>query len=442
MLSVHWSFMVNNLLVRFLNIHTFDAFHDKNYRFLWISDFLTYTGRWTNLTVLAWLVHELTSSAFKVSLVGFFLMLPFLFIGLLGGFLSDNFNKKHIIVITQIINLINAGIMAFLLHLKLTEYWHAYICISVVGIAWALDMSSRRSLVLDLLGRRNLSNGIALDFVGIHLSKVIGPAIGGLLISLFLDVLYPYIFLTIIYLITIFTTYFIKNEDSTKPLQISVEIFKYNKIASSAKKISSDILAIFRYAVYEKSILAVLIITVIMNVFLFPYLPIIPVIAKDVLHVGPFLMGLLISIDGIGALSGSVTIASQSNLTYQGRIYVFGALLAVIAIFIFSFSSWYYSSLILMLLVGLACSGFATMQSVVTLTVAEDKIKGRTFGMVQVCIGTAPFGSLLIGNLASTYGPTTALMISSMIGFSLILISIIFLPNILEKNLRLSNHKK
>ena len=157
-------------------------------------------------------------------------MMPFLIIGLFGGFLSDNFNKKHIIVTTQIINLINAGIMTFLLYLKLTEYWHAYICISVVGIAWALDMSSRRSLVLDLLGRRNLSNGIALDVVGIHLSRVIGPAIAGLLISLFLDVLYPYIFLTIIYLITIFTTYFLKTEDSTKPLQISVGVFKPNKI--------------------------------------------------------------------------------------------------------------------------------------------------------------------------------------------------------------------
>lgn len=369
-------------------------------------------------------------------------MMPFLIIGLFGGFLSDNFNKKHIIVTTQIINLINAGIMTFLLYLKLTEYWHAYICISVVGIAWALDMSSRRSLVLDLLGRRNLSNGIALDVVGLHLSRVIGPAIAGLLISLFLDVLYPYIFLTIIYLITIFTTYFLKTEDSTKPLQISVGVFKPNKILSSVKKISSDILDVFKYAVHEKSILVVLIVTVIMNIFLFPYLPIIPVIAKDVLHVGPFLMGLLISIDGIGALTGSTTIASQSNLTYQGRIFIFGSLLAVISIFIFSFSSWYYSSFIIMFLVGLGCSGFATMQSVVTLTVAEDKIKGRTFGMVQVCIGTAPLGSLLIGNLASTYGPTTALMISSMIGFSLIVISITFLPNILGKNLRSSNYKK
>ena len=430
------------MLKKLSQIHTFTAFFNFHYRLLWVSNFLTYTGRWTNLTVLAWLVHELTSSAFKVSLVGFFLMIPFLFIGLLGGFLSDNFNKKHIIVITQIINLINAGIMAFLLHLKLTEYWHAYICISVVGIAWALDMSSRRSLVLDLLGRRNLSNGIALDVVGIHLSKVIGPAIGGLLISLFLDVLYPYLFLTIIYLITIFTTYFIKTEDSTKPLQISVGVFKYNKILSSVKKISSDILDVFKYAVHEKSILVVLIVTVIMNIFLFPYLPIVPVIAKDVLHVGPFLMGLLISIDGIGAFSGSITIASQSNLTYQGRIFIFGSLLAVISIFTFSFSSWYYSSFIIMFLVGLGCSGFATMQSVVTLTVAEDKIKGRTFGMVQVCIGTAPFGNLLIGTLASTYGTTTALMISSMIGFSLIVISIIFLPNILEKNLRSQNHKK
>ena len=430
------------MLKKLSQIHTFTAFYDFRYRLLWISNFLTYIGRWTNLTVLAWLVNELTSSAFKVSLVGFFLMMPFLIIGLFGGFLSDNFNKKHIIVTTQIINLINAGIMTFLLYLKLTEYWHAYICISVVGIAWALDMSSRRSLVLDLLGRRNLSNGIALDVVGLHLSRVIGPAIAGLLISLFLDVLYPYIFLTIIYLITIFTTYFLKTEDSTKPLQISVGVFKPNKILSNVKKISSDILDVFKYAVHEKSILVVLIVTVSMNIFLFPYLPIIPVIAKDVLHVGPFLMGLLISIDGIGALTGSTTIASQSNLTYQGRIFIFGSLLAVISIFIFSFSSWYYSSFIIMFLVGLGCSGFATMQSVVTLTVAEDKIKGRTFGMVQVCIGTAPLGSLLIGNLASTYGPTTALMISSMIGFSLILISITFLPNILEKNLRSSNYKK
>ena len=101
------------MLKKLSRIHTFTAFYNFRYSLLWASDFLTYIGRWTSLTVLAWLVNELTSSAFKVSLVGFFLMMPFLIIGLFGGFLSDNFNKKHIIVTTQIINLINAGIMTF-----------------------------------------------------------------------------------------------------------------------------------------------------------------------------------------------------------------------------------------------------------------------------------------------------------------------------------------
>ena len=420
---------------RLHKIYTFTAFYDFQYRFLWLSDFCTYVGRWMNLTVLVWLVNELTASPLKVSLVGFFMMLPFLLVGVFGGFLADNFNKKQVIFVTQIINLINAAIMAFFLLIDAIQYWHSYICIFVVGITWALDMSSRRSLIFDLIGRKNLANALALDVMGVHLSKVIGPAIGGLLIALFLNVFSSYIFLTILYLLTIFSVSFINIRNPAHPKQVLLEFFKYNTVVESVKKVFSDILEAFNYAIHQKSILSVLIITTIMNIFLFPYLPLIPVIAKDVLHVGPFLMGLLISIDGLGALSGSTIIASKSDLKYQGRIYVFGSLLAVIALFIFSFSNWYYSSLILLLLVGAGCSGFATMQATITLGVAEDKVKGRTFGIVQLCIGTAPIGNLFLGKIASVYGPVSALVTSSTIGFCLIVISIILIPSILEKNL-------
>ena len=148
--------MVNNsrlTMRRGHSLRTFEAFGNRSYRLLWPANFLAYICRWMQLTLLGWLVLELTDSPFSVALVGFFGMLPLLILGMVGGVLADRVNKHRILIMTQVISCVAAFAMVLLLKTGAIRFWHAYVVMGCTGIGWALDMPSRRSAIHDLVGR-------------------------------------------------------------------------------------------------------------------------------------------------------------------------------------------------------------------------------------------------------------------------------------------------
>ena len=154
-----------------------------------------------------------------------------------------------------------------------------------------------------------------------------------------------------------------------------------------------------------------MLITVFMNLLLFPYQQLIPVVAANVLHVGPTLMGLLLAFEGLGALIGSIGIASWSNLTHHGRVYLFGSMAGLTMLLAFSFSQWYGLSLALMLMLGLGTAGFGAMQATIILLVARDDMRGRGLGVITLAIGAGPIGGLMLGWTADEIGAPMAMTI-------------------------------
>ena len=179
--------------------HTFDAFQNPSFRRLWSANAFTYVSRWMQITLLAWLVLTLTASPLRVALVGFFAMAPMLLIGAFGGVLADRLDRRRLMLATQTLNFAAAVAMTLLLFTGAAEFWHAYIIIMVTGISTALDAPSRRSMIHDLLGRYGVTNAMALDAVGGQSSKMLGPALAGLLIT-FVDVSGGYVVVTVFYL--------------------------------------------------------------------------------------------------------------------------------------------------------------------------------------------------------------------------------------------------
>ena len=165
------------------SLRTFEAFGNRSYRLLWPANFLAYICRWMQLTLLGWLVLELTDSPFLVALVGFFGMLPLLILGMVGGVLADRVNKHRILILTQVISCVAAFAMVLLLQTGAIRFWHAYVVMGCTGIGWALDMPSRRSAIHDLVGRAGVTNAMAMDSVGMQASRMIGPALAGALIT-------------------------------------------------------------------------------------------------------------------------------------------------------------------------------------------------------------------------------------------------------------------
>ena len=416
-------------------LHTFDAFHSLNYRLLWGTNSTMYVSRWMQMTTLSWFVLDRTDSAFSVGLVGFFGMVPFLVLGIFGGYLADVLDRKLLIAVTQFLNLISAVIMCVLLSLDIVEYWYAYIAIIIPGLGWSLDMPSRRSLIMDIMGPQGLTNGVALDSVGMHISKMIGPALAGALIA-FTGVQGSYILLSVV--MAVGCLLFLKVSQPDRPNQIAkskISSGTTSDLAGSSERklmreVFSNLAEGFKYAFSSQTIVAVIVITVFMNLLLFPYMQMVTVVSKNILFVGPLLMGILMASDGLGALVGSTLIASRNKMVYHGRIYLYGSILSLIALMVFSMSSWYLVSLPLLLILGVGTSGFGTMQSAIVLLVSRPELRGRALGVVTLAIGAGPIGSLVVGAVSEWIGPANALLFNSIIGLVLVCLSGVFLPSI------------
>ena len=384
------------------------------------------------MTTLSWFVLEQTDSAFSVGLVGFFGMVPFLVLGIFGGYLADVLDRKLLIAVTQFLNLISAVIMCVLLTFGTVEYWYAYIAIIIPGIGWSLDMPSRRSLIMDIMGPQGLTNGVALDSVGMHTSKMIGPALAGALIA-FTGVEGSYILLSIVMSVGCFL--FLRVNQPNRPNQLQKSVGTTPGINNSDKKrlaneVFSNLSEGFKYAFSNQTIVAVIVITVFMNLLLFPYMQMVTVVSKNILHVGPLLMGILMASDGLGALVGSTLIASRNKMVYHGRFFLYGSILSLIALTVFSMSTWYLLSLPLLLILGIGTSGFGTMQSAIVLLVSRPEIRGRALGVVTLAIGAGPIGSLVVGAVSEWIGPADALLFNSILGLILVCLSGVFFPSI------------
>lgn len=374
---------------------TFRAFRDRNYRLLWPANILAYSSRWMQLTLLGWLVLELTDSALRVALVGVFAMTPMLLLGLVGGMLADVMDRRRLLMGVHALTFTGAVVMAGLLWTGSERFWHAYAVILVAGIGWALDMPSRRSLIHDLLGSSGVTNAVALDSVGMSISMMVGPALAGALITV-VGVKGGYAAVTLFYLTSLVLL---------QRLKLDKSMARRGRVGAIVPSLTDGL----RYIARNQALRATVLITLVMNILMFPYMNLVPVVARDILDVGPGLMGLLQAASGLGAAAGAVGIASWMNLRHHGRVYIGGAITASVALLLFSFSTWYALSVPMLLVLGMGNSGFSTMQSSIVMLLTDRHVRGKALGVITLAIGTAPLGALALGVMAEEMSAPFAL---------------------------------
>ena len=367
--------------------------------------------------VLSWFVLENTHSSFRVVMVGFSGMLPMLLLGLVGGYLADRANRRTVIISTQITSLTAALLMTLLLATRTDQYWYAYPAAFVTGTAWALDMPSRRSAVYDLLGRAGLTNGLALDTVGMSISRMSGPSVGGLLITVS-GFWTPFAAAAALHLVAV-------------GLALRLRIPRVTKYKNSGNLLL-DLTDGLRFVARHRTVMATALITLIMNLLLFPYIALVPVIAKETLQVEALLAGILQGASGFGALAGAMIVASTINIKYHGRLYVGGSLLSLFALMLFALSKWYVISLPTLIILGLGSSGFSTMQATLIILLTKPEIRGKALGVISLAIGTGPIGALFIAATGAV-SPGFALGLNSILGITLIILIVAFIPSILRQ---------
>ncbi len=403
------------MLSSIFNLPTFRALGNQSYARLWVSSLFLYVSRTVEIIVLSWLTLEITDSPSQVAWVGVSRMTPMFLMGLLAGSLADRLPKLKVLIGIQILNIVVSCFVIGLLIYGNIAIWQVYLAIFLTGMGWTLDFAARRSYYSELFPPGGLVNAVSLDTASMTGSFMLGPALGGWLISI-VGFSGAYIVMLGLYIVGLIAICSIKTNDpktetSLRPVQ----------------SILSQVVGAARMARYNQTVWAVFLVTFALNFFGFPYMQMVPVIARDVLGVDEILFGLLMSSAGLGALTGSLIIASR-QIIQQGTLYSLGACLMLLALILFAVSEVYIVSLLLLFVVGLGTSGFGTMQIAITLRVVSPEMRGRAMGAIALGIGASPIGLTVVGQLAEAIGAQAALSISASVGLVIIWIMRFKLP--------------
>jgi len=377
------------------------ALHHHNFRLFWFGQMISLVGTWMQNVARGWLVLQMTNSPFLLGLVSMLGTLPVLFIAPFGGVLADKLNKRTVVITTQITAMLLAFALATLILTKHVQYWHIVVLASILGVTMAIDAPTRQSFIVEMVGKKDLLNAIALNSSIFNLARILGPALAGLIISAIGIVLCFYVN-GISYLAVIAGLFMMKGNFSPK---------KKNNT-----HVLRDIRDGFGYARRDKNIISLITLVALSSIFIMPYAMLMPVFARDILQVGAKGLGILLASAGVGALVGALTLAFLSDYRKKGRFVMAGTTTFVTATVLFSLSNDYHISLLLLLFIGWGMVMQNASINSLLQTIAPDHLRGRIMSLyVLFFMGMMPFGSFQAGFIADHLGAQMALRIGGII---------------------------
>ena len=395
----------------------FAPLRNVDYQRLLLSNGLWWATIFMEGTVLGWLVLDLTNSPWLVALVGFCRSVPFPVLGFFNGSLIDRFGRRRIIIAAQTLNLLAYLTISALLWLDLLAIWHLALASFVVGACWALDWPARRALMPDLVGKERTLDAMLLENLSQNVARILGPALAGVLIAIY-GALGCFISMALISLTTLLVLHTLSQQpiprNSMRP-----QLSPWTVIGET-----------LRYARHHQAILGVLLVTAVMNLFVFPYMTLLSVFARDVLYQGPVGLGFLGTGSGIGAFLGLYLIIKLRGRFSQGWIFVVGTSFMSLTLIAFSLSTLFSLSWSMLFLMGVGQACFGSMQSSIILLAASDEMRSRAIGSLVLAISADPLGKLQTGLLSDLVGVPQAVTLQAMIGLLLIGLIAALLPGL------------
>ncbi len=372
-----------------------ESLASADYRLLLSSSTLWWLAHYMEMLVLGWLVLELTNSPALVGLIGFCRAIPVFFVGGFGGMLADRIGRRPLIIAAQSVTVAMYGTVALLLATGLAALWQLAIISLVLGCAWAMDWPTRRALIPDLVGRARTLDALLLESLGMGIARTLGPFAAGFVLSAY-DALGCFLTLSGLSAMSLLLL-----------RALSRQTIPQTSTPSSATPLA-QIRDSVRYVQQNQPILAVTLITMIMNMFAFPYMNFLPVFARDILHQDPVGLGYLGAAVGVGSFCGLYLVGRVRHLAGPGQVFLVGTIALNVALLAFAYSTDFFFSWAMLLIVGLGHACFGILQSSIVLLAAADERRGQAMGAIAVAIGTGPFGRLITGVLAQSYGAPLA----------------------------------
>lgn len=378
-------------------MHGFRALSYRNYRLFWFGQVISLVGTWMQTTAQAWLVLKLTGSALSLGTVTALQFLPVTLLALHGGVLTDRLRKHRALVFTQSASMIQAFIFGLLVATGMIHLWHIYILAVVLGLINAIDTPIRLAFAVEMVGREDLSNAVALNSTGFNLARVVGPPIAGFMMDTI--GIAPTLFLNAFSFIAVLIGLLMMHPSELFTVQPTQR-------ASVNKHLREGL----SYARHSPVILTILITIGFLGTFGYNFTIVLPLIAEFVLHTSATGFGSLGSFLGFGSLIAALAVAYLSKPN-MGRVLIgagaFSLLLGMIA-----FSQVFVLSGVLLGLLGFAGIVFVTSANTLLQLSAPDELRGRIMSVyVLLFIGSTPIGSYLTGVMSDLFGVQAALLI-------------------------------
>jgi MFS family permease len=370
----------------------------RNYRLFFIGQTVSLTGTWMQIIALSWLVYRLTNSALLLGLVGFASHVPTFLLAPFAGVAADRYNRRAILIVTQVLAMTQAFILAGLVISGNIAVWHIIVLSIFLGFVSSFEIPLRHSFIIEIVDKRqDLGNAIALNASLFNGARLLGPSIAGVLIAFFGE-----------------GVCFLLNAFSYLAVLLTLMAMRMarRKVKTNRKHVLHELKEGFVYAFSFKPIRAVLFMLALISLMGVPYQVLMPVFARDIFHGGPATLGYLMGVSGLGALSGAVYLANRKNVLGLGKIIALSSGAFGLMIIFFGLSKTMFISLPVIFVVGFAMMVQMAAGNTFLQTVVDEDKRGRVMSLYTMAfMGTMPLGSLAAGALAQRIGAPSTLLI-------------------------------
>jgi MFS family permease len=380
---------------------TFAALKHRNYSLWFTGQIISLLGSWMQTTAQGFYIFELTHSPAFLGYIGFAYGIPTWLFMVYAGVFADRFRRRNILVVTQIIMMLLAFILAFLTSTNIAQPWHIIVLAFLLGIANAFEAPARQAFVNELVSKEDLFNAIALNSTMFHSGAAVGPAVAGLTYAIF-GPSWCFTINGISFIAVIFNLLRMKfSGDFVKPIN---------------KPIFKELVSGFKYLKQQKVIMLLMVMVGMTSMFGIGIMTVIPDWSVKILHGDASTNGFLQAARGIGAVVCSLLIASQSKNIERGKMLFLGLVMLSSSMLLFSFNSTFILSCVLLFGVGIGLIAVNNLSNGLTQSIITEEFRGRIMGIYSFCFFAAmPLGALWTGIIAEHLGSPTAVLMNSLV---------------------------
>lgn len=379
----------------------FPALRHRNFRIFFFGHGISLIGTWMQTVAQAWLVLTLTNSPLLLGVVNALQFAPVMLLSLFGGAVADRLPKRTLLFATQTVLMVLAFLLGLLTATDLVRYWHVAVVAAFLGIVNSFDMPARQSFFVELVGRRDLMNAIALNSANFNAARIIGPAVAGFVIARF--GLAPAFFLNGLSFLAVLWSLL-----RIEPLPVD---------PSPSGDLLQEIKEGLRYIVQTPAVLTALALLGAVSTAVLNFNVLIPVLARSVLHGDARSYGLLMAAMGAGAFTGALSLAGASRLGPRWELRYGGATAVSLAVLAMGLAGDLRLAMGLAAVAGFSMITFTATTNTSVQVLVPDHLRGRVMSVYTLLFaGSTPAGALLTGGIMDLWGPRAGFLGAGFLG--------------------------